>query len=124
MGLRLKKQEKCRKQVFDIPVTKEEHQDQKDDFQEELDHLLKARSFLESSNSSIDELDALDKKISKLQSQIIEMKHMVPQEPDSILSETEIENLNSKYLPMLKKLMETSLAFLQGDGNAFKGTLA
>ena len=104
MGLRLKKQERYRKQLFGLPVTKEEHADQVASLQEELAYLEKVHAFMQATSSPQNDLDEMYEKILKLRSELQDLEKAVPTEEDSILSESDIALLNGKYLPLAQWL--------------------
>ena len=122
IGLRFKKQEICRKQIYALPTTLEEYNEQKADLEAELQKLKNQRDFMAKSHSPASSLEKIDKDISKIQDSLIEMKKFKPMEATSILSPNEIETLNTKYLPILKKFYEAAKAFILGNKNAFLET--
>ncbi len=122
IGLRFKKQEVCRKQTHALPVTLEEYNEQKEELELELQKLKKQREFMVQSNSPAADIEKVDKDISKIQSSLLELKKLKPLEETSILSPQEIATLNTKYLPILKKLFEAAKEFILGNKNAFLET--
>lgn len=119
MGMRLRKQEKMRRQTWAVPVTLEEFQDQEKKLTQELANLRISRTMLTRSHGSRSELDALDHKILKADGALRDLQKMRLMSPDSILGPKEIEALNGKYLPFLKQLFETEQSFLEGNKQAF-----
>jgi hypothetical protein len=119
IGLRFKKQEVCRKQTHALPTTLEEYNEQKEELESDLKKFKKQRDFMVQSNSPAADFEKVDKDISKIQNSLIELKKIKPLEETSILSAEEINTLNTKYLPILKKVFETAKAFILGNKNAF-----
>ena len=119
IGLRFKKQEICRKQTPVLPTTLEEYEDQKKELEDELTKLEEQREFLIKANATSNEIEKINEKISKIKSDLIEFKKLKPLEEDSILSPSEINKIESIYLPILHNLFERAKSFLSGNKNAF-----
>lgn len=119
IGLRLKKQEICRKQTYAMVTTLEEYEEQKKDLETQLAELMSSRAFLAQTFSSAADIAKVDAEISEIQSKLIDMQKQKPLEESSILSPDEIEKLNTIYLPIMKRLYEAAKEFVTGNKDAF-----
>lgn len=119
IGLRFKKQAICKKQTHAVPTTVQEYSEQLEELQADLKKLQTQRDFMLKSHSPSADFEKVDKDISKVQQEIVDMKKLKPLEAGSILSTEEISLLNTKYLPFLKKLFEAAESFIKGNKKAF-----
>ena len=119
IGLRLKKQEVCRKQTTAVPTTLEEFEEQTKDLETELQQAKNEREFLVKTNSVQSDIDTIDQKISKLQLSLINLQKLKPLGDLSILDQQEITLLNTKYVPFLKNLFQIAKDFISGNKQAF-----
>jgi len=118
--LRLKKQIKFGKQIFDIPVTQKGYTELKQKFASQLTMATKNLALATAKKDTNGMMQAEDD-ILKAKMSMKDLEKMVPGKPDPILTPEIITALNTKYLPMEKKLLELTQKFLAGDKNAFLG---
>jgi hypothetical protein len=118
MCLRLRKQMILGKQGFSIPVTQKGYNDLKKTFATDLataTRSLKTATTAKDIKAMVQAEDA----ILHAKVDIADLNKMLPGKADSIISPEIVMLLNTKYLPLEKKLLETLKAFLAGDKNAF-----
>lgn len=77
------------------------------------------RDFLVMTHSADDEIDMVDRKIVKTEVSLQDMKKKRPVEDSAILSQDVIDALNTRYLPIMKRLYDYVIKFLAGDEKAF-----
>jgi len=122
MCLRLRKQMALGKQGFDIPVTQKGYVNLKQNYTKELVAEKAKLALLEKSKGDLKMMDQVQQRVSELNITLRDLEKITPGKADSILSPEIITALNTKYLPLEKKLFETLKAFLAGDKNAFLRT--
>ncbi len=118
MCLRLRKQMILGKQGFSIPVTQKGYNELKKTFATDLataTRSLKTATTAKDTKAIVQAEDA----IIQAKVNIADLNKMMPGKADSIISPEIVTLLNTKYLPLEKKLLETLKAFLAGDKNAF-----
>lgn len=121
--LRLRKQMKLGKQLglFGIPVTQKGYLEIKKKFATELAIATKSLQTATAAQDTKAIVQAEDA-ILHAKVNIKDLDKLIPGKPDSIISPEIIMAINNKYLPIEKKLLETTQKFLEGDVNAFLGT--
>lgn len=119
--LRLRKQMKLGKQGFAVAVTQKGYNELKQKFADELTTANKDLATATAAKNAQAMAKAEDA-ILHAKVNIQDMAKLIPGTADSIMTPEIITALNTKYLPMEKKLLETLQAFLAGDKNAFLST--
>ncbi len=122
MCLRLRKQMAFNKQGFAIPVTMQGYNKLKQQYTKELVTAKAKVLSLQKSKANPKALAKAHEDVSTVDVALRDLEKMMPGKPDSILSPEIITLLNTKYLPLEKKLFDTLKKFLAGDKNAFLGT--
>ena len=121
MCLRLRKQMKLGKQGFAVAVTQKGYNDLKKEFGTDLTtatrNLVAAKAKKDAHAVAKAEDDVLHAQVN-----IEDLDKLLPGKADSIFTPEIINALNTKYLPMEKKLLETVQKFIAGDKDAFLGT--
>ena len=122
MCLRLRKQMKLGKQGFAVAVTQKGYNDLKKEFGTDLTtatrNLAAAKAKKDAHAVAKAEDDVLHAQVN-----IEDLDKLLPGKADSIMSPDIIAALNTKYLPMEKKLLEAVQKFVAGDKNAFLGPM-
>jgi hypothetical protein len=119
-GLRLKEQAILRKQGFAIPASVEEWQDLKEELEENIQNLKALEAGLISLKRPQEDIDKTHEKLTKVESELLNLQKMKPLTVESILTRPEVIELNAKHLPVLKELYDRTLAFLKGDAAAYQ----
>jgi len=121
--LRLRKQMKLGKQqgLFAVPVTQKGYVDLKQSFASDLAIATKNLS-VATAAQDIQAMAKAEDDLLTARVNVQDLNKLIPGKPDSIMSPDIIVALNTKYLPIEKKLLEVTQKFLAGDKNAFLGT--
>ncbi len=109
------------KQIFDIPVTTKGYTMLKQRFENQLAQSTKNLAAAKAKKDTKAMMQA-EEDMLKAQVSMKDLEKMIPGKPDPILTPEIITALNTKYLPMEKKLLEVTQKFIAGDKNAFLGT--
>ncbi len=120
--VRLRKQMALGKQGFEVPVTQKGYNNLKQQYTKELVAGKAKLAALEKSKGDPKVIAQTQETISVTDVALRDLEKMIPGKPDSIMSPEIVALMNTKYLPLEKKLFETLKAFLAGDKNAFLGT--
>lgn len=119
--LRLRKQIQFGKQGLYVPVTQKGYNELKQLYTNDL---VKANKSLTVATAAqnIKSMMQAEEDMLKAKVNIKDLDKLIPGKPDSILTPEIITLLNTKYLPLEKKLLETLNTFTAGDRDAFLGT--
>ena len=124
-GLRLKHQATMGKQGYDIDVTSEAYNERKDKLAAELAQLNKELLNLQKAKKPATiallapKVESTQDRISEIGSELKDLEMSIPGTSSAIISQKDIELLNTKYFPILQQLYEAAKAFSAGDKKAF-----